>query len=106
MTKQLRTIGPLSVAKVAAILYALIGLLFGAFVSLLSLLGVFASSFGDQAAGQPGGALFGVLFGVGAIVVLPVVYACWAVAILVLFPLCAWFAGVKQRRRDPWLSYL
>ena len=51
MTKQLRTIGPLSVAKVAAIFYVLIGLLFGAFVFFLSLFGVFASSFGDQAAG-------------------------------------------------------
>jgi len=76
MTKQLRTIGPLSCAKVAAILYALIGLIFGAFVSLLSLLGAFGSGFGDQAAGQPGGALIGLIFGVGAIVVLPVVYGC------------------------------
>jgi hypothetical protein len=34
------------------------------------------------------------------------VYLCWALVILLLFPLCIWFAGVKQRRRDPWLSYL
>jgi uncharacterized membrane protein len=37
---------------------------------------------------------------------LPMVYLCWALVILLLFPLCIWFAGVKQRRRDPWLSYL
>lgn len=34
------------------------------------------------------------------------VYAVWAVVILLLYPLCRWFAGVKQRRRDAWLSYL
>ncbi|MEO7970602.1 MAG: heparan-alpha-glucosaminide N-acetyltransferase domain-containing protein [bacterium] len=35
-----------------------------------------------------------------------VVYACWIVGILLLYPLCKWFAGVKARRRDWWLSYL
>jgi uncharacterized membrane protein len=35
-----------------------------------------------------------------------VVYVCWVCIILVEYPLCRWFAGVKQRRRDPWLSYL
>ena len=35
-----------------------------------------------------------------------VVYACWLVGVLLLYPLCKWFAGVKQRRRDWWLSYL
>ncbi len=33
-------------------------------------------------------------------------YACWAAAIVILYPICRWFAGVKQRRRDWWLSYL
>ena len=37
---------------------------------------------------------------------LTVVYACWIVGILLLYPLCKWFAGVKARRRDWWLSYL
>ncbi len=35
-----------------------------------------------------------------------VVYVCWAIIILVEYPLCRWFAGVKQRRRDWWLGYL
>lgn len=34
------------------------------------------------------------------------VYVIWLAVILVLYPACAWFAGLKQRRRDPWLSYL
>ncbi len=37
---------------------------------------------------------------------LPVVYAIWMGVVLALYPLCAWFAGVKQRRRDWWLGYL
>jgi len=36
---------------------------------------------------------------------LPVVYLVWAGVVLALYPLCRWFAGVKQRRNDPWLSY-
>jgi uncharacterized membrane protein len=35
-----------------------------------------------------------------------VVYLCWIAGVIVLYPLCKWFAGVKQRRRDWWLSYL
>jgi hypothetical protein len=35
-----------------------------------------------------------------------VVYVCWIAGVLLLYPLCKWFAGVKARRRDWWLSYL
>jgi uncharacterized membrane protein len=37
---------------------------------------------------------------------LAVVYASWIAGVLLLYPLCKWFASVKQRRRDWWLSYL
>jgi uncharacterized membrane protein len=37
---------------------------------------------------------------------LPVVYLAWAFVVLAMYPLCRWFAGLKQRRSDPWLSYL
>jgi uncharacterized membrane protein len=37
---------------------------------------------------------------------LGVVYAFWVTLIVVLYPLCRWFAGVKQRRTDWWLGYL
>ena len=39
-------------------------------------------------------------------VALPVVYVLWIVAVLALYPLARWFAALKQRRRDRWLSYL
>jgi uncharacterized membrane protein len=35
-----------------------------------------------------------------------VVYVCWIVGVLLLYPLCKWFAGLKARRRAWWLSYL
>ena len=35
-----------------------------------------------------------------------VVYAIWLGVVLALCPLCRWFAAVKSRRRDAWLSYL
>jgi uncharacterized membrane protein len=34
------------------------------------------------------------------------VYLCWLLGLLLLYPLCHWFAEVKRRRRDWWLSYL
>jgi uncharacterized membrane protein len=37
---------------------------------------------------------------------LPVVYLVWALVVLAMYPLCRWFAALKQRRSDPWLSYL
>jgi uncharacterized membrane protein len=36
---------------------------------------------------------------------LPVVYFVWLVVVVTLYPVCRWFAGVRQRRSDPWLSY-
>jgi uncharacterized membrane protein len=35
-----------------------------------------------------------------------VVYVFWLLGVLLLYPLCRWFAELKRRRRDWWLSYL
>jgi uncharacterized membrane protein len=37
---------------------------------------------------------------------LPLVYAVWLGVVALLYPPCRWFAGVKRRRREAWLSYL
>lgn len=37
---------------------------------------------------------------------LPVVYAVWIGVVLALYFPCRWFAALKARRRDVWLSYL
>jgi hypothetical protein len=58
-------VDPLSFAKITGILYALLGVCFGALFSLMGLAGVF------QRTGAPGA---GLLFGAGAIVILPIFY--------------------------------
>lgn len=37
---------------------------------------------------------------------LPLLYLVWALVVAALYVPCRWFAGVKARRRDRWLSYL
>jgi hypothetical protein len=62
-------IGPLSVAKLAGTLYAILGLIFGAIVSLIALAGGMAAS-----SDQPGAGAMGAIFGVGAVILLPILY--------------------------------
>ena len=37
---------------------------------------------------------------------LPWIYLLWIVVVVMLYPLCSWYAGVKRRQTTPWLSYL
>jgi uncharacterized membrane protein len=37
---------------------------------------------------------------------LPIVYLVWLAVLLLLYPPCRWFAQVKRRRTDWWLSYV
>lgn len=37
---------------------------------------------------------------------LPVVYLAWVLVVATLYPACRWFAALKRRRDDWWLSYL
>lgn len=37
---------------------------------------------------------------------LPIVYALWALVVLMLYPLCVWFARYKRAHHSAWLSYL
>jgi hypothetical protein len=63
---------PLSAGKVAGLLYALIGLLIGAMFSLVGLLGGAAASAAGEHEGP--GMMLGAMFGVGAIVLFPIIY--------------------------------
>jgi len=63
-------VGPLSAAKVAGLLYVVIGLVAGAFVSLFAMAGAAIGA----GSGNGDGATFGALFGVGAIILLPIFY--------------------------------
>ena len=62
-----KRIGPLSFAKVSGMIYGFMGLIFGAFISLFSLVG------GALAPGKDAG-MAGMIFGAAAIVVLPLFY--------------------------------
>lgn len=87
-----RRVGPLSFAKITAILYALFGLLFGAILSLVSLAGFAAAS------GQQGAA--GMLFGVGAVVILPIFYGCLGFVVSLISAalynvIAGWVGGIE-----------
>ena len=64
----IRRVGPLSCAKVAGLLYLILGFVFGALISLFTL---GSSLVPDQSEGTFGG----MIFGAGAIVILPICYA-------------------------------
>ena len=61
---------------------------------------------------QPGydwlthGAFFGARTPSGYGHNLPYIYLMWITAVVILYFPCKWFAGVKARRKDWWLSYL
>jgi len=59
-------IGPVSAAKISGTLYAVIGLILGALVSV-------AAMFGGMGSGS--GAM-GAVFGIGAVILLPLLYGC------------------------------
>ena len=63
----LKRIGPLSVAKMAATIYAIFGLAVGAVFSMFSMVGLAAGPSETPAA-------IGMLFGVGAVIWLPLFY--------------------------------
>jgi uncharacterized membrane protein len=37
---------------------------------------------------------------------LPIIWLIWLLVVTLLYPLCRWYAGVKRRRSDWWLSYV
>lgn len=61
-----KRVNPLSLAKVAGVLYALLGLLIG---GIFSVVGIIAGTLMPEDAGP-----MGMLFGVGAIIALPIFY--------------------------------
>ena len=65
----IKRIDPMSVAKISGVLYAVMGLIIGAFFALVSMMGA-----GFARTGLLGGGLFSMMFGVGAIILLPIFY--------------------------------
>ncbi len=83
----LKRIGPLSVAKIAAVLYAVMGLFGGIIFALVSL------AAGMIRPGESAGP-FASAFGLGAIIWLPILYGCLGfVVALIAAALYNWVAG-------------
>ncbi len=68
----LRRVGVRSAAKMAGALYAGLGLIFGVIVAAVSLVGAGMTAAAQADAGSP--PWLGALFGVGAVVLLPIIY--------------------------------
>lgn len=78
----LKRIGVLSAAKIVGTVYAVFGLLSALFFMAITTVGGVLAAMGDEPSG-----LFGMLFGVGAIVIFPLLYGCMG---FVLGALSAW----------------
>jgi len=88
----IKRIGPLSCAKIAGVLYAIIGVLIGAFVSLISAAGAFIGS----AENSP----FPRFLGAAAIIVFPIFYGVMGfvttlIAAWLYNVLAGWVGGVE-----------
>jgi hypothetical protein len=69
----IRRIGVGSLAKVFATMYALWGFIFGLIVALIALAG---AGFGAAASDDPSMTWMAPFFGVGAVIILPIMYGC------------------------------
>lgn len=67
-----KSVGVVSVGKIYGAISGTFGLIAGGIFTLASLAG---AAIGATAGEEPGAAFFGLVFGVGAIVILPLVYA-------------------------------
>jgi len=63
----IKRVDPISAMKVSAVLYAALGVIIGAILSLISMMGFLAAAGSFEEA-------FGFLFGAGAIIILPIIY--------------------------------
>ena len=92
-------IGPLSVAKIAFVLYGVLGLIFG---GIFALAAVFGASIGARAGEDS--ALLGAVFGLGAVIVLPIIYggpgAVMALFMAWLYNVIAGFVGGIEVRTE------
>ena len=63
----IRRIGPMSCARISGALYAVTGLILGAIFSLVAMVGGFSAESSEEAG-------FAAVFGVAAIIILPLLY--------------------------------
>jgi hypothetical protein len=93
-------VSPVSVAKVAFVLYAVLGLIIGGIIACATLLGAtLGPHTGD------GSAVFGVIFGAGAVIFMPLLYggfgALGALIGSAIYNLVAGFVGGIEVTLEP-----
>ena len=89
----IKRIGPMSCAKIAGTLYAILGIVVGGVFSLAALAGAFATSSEETPA-------FPMLFGAAAIVVFPLLYGCLGFVMALISAwlynvLAGWVGGIE-----------
>lgn len=72
VSMRIKKIGVLSLGKILGLLYAMMGLIVGALYSLFTLIGLSMSQAFSPSSGPA--LVFGLIFGIGAIIFLPVFY--------------------------------
>ena len=85
---------PMSVAKVSAALYAILGLIFGGIISVISFAGQALAPDSDD------GGMLGMMFGAAAVVLLPLLYACFGFIMSLLMAalynlVSGWVGGIE-----------
>jgi hypothetical protein len=89
----LKRIGAVSLAKVSGLLYAILGFIVGCFFALFSLVGMAVSK-------ELGGQAFGALFGVGAVIMFPILYGATGfiaslIGAAIYNVLASWVGGIE-----------
>lgn len=80
----LKKIDAMSCGKVLGVAYAILGLIFGVIFALFSLLGL----------GGDSGGMFGAVFGIGAVILMPILYGlCGLIGGLI----CAWVYNLAAK---------
>ena len=97
----IRRVSPMSAAKTGGMLYALLGLLYGVIFALISFTGMGALA----GAGAEGMGMLGPIFGVGAIVILPIVLGIFGFIFMAIaaafYNIAAKLAGGLEIQVDP-----
>jgi hypothetical protein len=95
----IKRISPMSAAKMQGAVCALMGLLFGAMFSLISMtIGSMASGLGGNNSGGAG--MFGMMMGVGAIIFVPIFYGIFgfiagAIGAAIYNLVAGWMGGLE-----------
>lgn len=89
---KIKMIDALSLGKISGILYAFIGFIVGVIMSFVSIIGA--------SLGEPEAGIFGALFGIGAIILFPILYGVMGfvgglISALLYNLIAKWIGGVE-----------